>query len=80
MLLYVECWQAVGRLGGTNMLEECKKLRTNIFEPSIVPWNIRGKDQNLRPTILFLCWKIKDDNINLIQNTKSSKQDVRTNN
>lgn len=40
------CLQAVGRLGGKRMLDECIELRTKILEQSTVPWNIRGKYQN----------------------------------
>lgn len=41
-----ECLQAVGRLGGNNMLDECKELRRINLGQSTVPWNIRGKGQS----------------------------------
>lgn len=39
--------QAVGRLGGKKMLDECNELRTKILEQSTVPWNRRRKNQNV---------------------------------
>ncbi|XP_063404219.1 uncharacterized protein LOC134687690 [Mytilus trossulus] len=33
--------QAVGRLGGKNIFDECKELQIKVLEQSTVPWNIR---------------------------------------
>ncbi|XP_063402205.1 uncharacterized protein LOC134686468 [Mytilus trossulus] len=35
--------EAVYRLGGQSMLDECKELRTKILDQSTVPWNIRDQ-------------------------------------
>lgn len=40
----VDFLQAVGRLGGQEMHDECIKLKTISLDQNTVPWNIRGKD------------------------------------
>ncbi|CAC5373906.1 unnamed protein product [Mytilus coruscus] len=40
--------QAVGRLGGQIMIDECKELRTKMLDQSTIPWNIRGKGKLLK--------------------------------
>ncbi|CAC5422234.1 unnamed protein product [Mytilus coruscus] len=52
--------EAVGRLGGKNMLDECKELKTKILEQSTVPWNIRGKNKTFRPILSTLETRCKD--------------------
>lgn len=45
--IYLNCAQAVGRLGGSDMDEECTDLRMKYLDKTTVPWNIRGRDTTL---------------------------------
>ncbi|CAC5415938.1 unnamed protein product [Mytilus coruscus] len=49
--------EAVGRLGGKHMLDECKELRTKILEQSTVPWNIR-----VQISQILEAWKMNNSN------------------
>ncbi|XP_071135771.1 uncharacterized protein [Mytilus edulis] len=62
--LFTTSWedimQAVGRLGGRNMFEECKELKTKTLEQSTVPWNIR-----VQISQILEAWRT--DNSNFVQ-------------
>ncbi|CAC5379506.1 unnamed protein product [Mytilus coruscus] len=65
---------AVGRLGGKNMLDECKELRTKILEQSTVPWNIRVQISKILET-----WKMNNSTFVETRATKHVLECVQEN-
>ncbi|VDI59786.1 Hypothetical predicted protein [Mytilus galloprovincialis] len=52
--------EAVRRIGGQHMEEECKELRSKHLDQSTVPWNIRGKDTKVQISKILDQWQKND--------------------
>ncbi|CAC5390172.1 unnamed protein product [Mytilus coruscus] len=67
---FITAWEdisgAVGRLGGTSIVEECKQLRLKHLDQSIVPWNIEVQNSQMLDQ-----WRKND--VNFVQTVEAKK-------